>query len=219
MIVKNKIIQLLDNEQGLKRFLLVFYIVGAAGFAIPYTRAFFSMLTPLALMLNYFILVYHHKSGWRHGWVFALIYFLGFFVEVAGVQTGMIFGNYEYGSGLGIKLAETPLLIGFNWLMLVYTTFVLTDSRKLPVLAKVFIASGLMVIYDIITEQTAPLLNMWSWDDGNIPLQNYLAWFVIAFVMHGLIRISGVRIQNNFAKYILLLQTFFFLILYLISLL
>jgi putative membrane protein len=40
-------------------------------------------------------------------------------LEVVGVKTGLIFGEYKYGSTLGIKLFEVPLIIGFNWVFVI----------------------------------------------------------------------------------------------------
>ena len=54
---------------------------------------------------------------------FFLIFLLGFVVEVVGVQTGLIFGSYSYGATLGVKLFDTPLLIGLNWIFVSYSSY------------------------------------------------------------------------------------------------
>ena len=48
--------------------------------------------------------------------------FLGFGVEVIGVETGLLFGDYEYGSGLGPKVLKVPMLMGVLWWILLLGT-------------------------------------------------------------------------------------------------
>ena len=129
------------------------------------------------------------------------------------MNTGLIFGRYVYGNSLGIKLFGTPLLIGINWLFLVYTTSSVLEGFKMPVLAKIGLAAALMLIYDIVLEQIAPMLDMWHWENGLIPLQNYVAWFVLALLFQSLLKILNVKVQNKFAFFIIICQFLFFLFL------
>lgn len=112
--------------------------------------------------------------------VFTFIYLIGFFVEVLGVNTGIIFGNYIYGEGLGTKVFNTPLIIGLNWLLLVYITASVLENKKLLVPVKIILGAAMMLGYDFIIEQLAPELNMWDWKNNTIPVSNYVAWFFIA---------------------------------------
>ena len=47
-------------------------------------------------------------TGDESPWRWALTMFLGFAIEVIGVTTGLLFGAYEYGSGLGPKALRCP---------------------------------------------------------------------------------------------------------------
>ena len=40
--------------------------------------------------------------------------------EILGVNYGLIFGKYDYGDNLGLKLLGVPLLIGLNWVVLTF---------------------------------------------------------------------------------------------------
>jgi len=113
--------KIIKEEKKVKLLLIIFFIVGIIGFTIPFTSDFFIHLTPLALLLSAMALAIFHKPVSRKKLMtpFLLIFITSFIVEVAGVQSGFIFGNYTYGKGLGIKLFETTLLIGLNWLFLV----------------------------------------------------------------------------------------------------
>lgn len=196
-------------------FLILFYSVGILGFTIPFTRNFFSTLTPFALLLSAAFIILFHKFRFSTKTlvVFGLIFAISFFAEAIGVKTGLLFGEYVYGKGLGPKILETPLMIGLNWLMLVYCTKVITDQLFQRESIKLIAGPLMMVGYDLVMEQAAPSLDMWSWNGGTIPLQNYLAWFGFAFLFHLLIRKSKVSFTNALAAPVFIIQFVFFVIL------
>ncbi len=135
------------------------------------------------------------------------------FSEVTGVNTGLVFGHYKYGSGLGFKLFETPLLIGVNWLFLTYASASMLRGFKVNQNLVVILAPLLMLAYDLVLEQVAPKMDMWAWQNDVIPLQNYVAWFVIAFIFVALLRIFKINLENRISKVLLACQFVFFVIL------
>lgn len=134
-------------------------------------------------------------------------------VEIVGVKTKLIFGNYIYASGLGFKIFNTPVIIGLNWLFLTYTSTSIIDKFKINCFLKVIAASFLMIMYDLVMEQVAPKMDMWSWKNDIIPLQNYIAWFVFAIIFNSLIKIFKINTQNPLALIIFCSQFLFFVIL------
>jgi bisanhydrobacterioruberin hydratase len=196
-------------------FLAIFYLVGIAGFIYAPTREFFSRLTPLALLLSAGFLVWFHQPKFQLKMLlaFGFIFIFSFLVEAIGVKTGVIFGEYIYGKGLGIKVLETPLLIGLNWLMLVYCTKIIAEQISGDSTIQLFFAPFLMVIYDLILEQAAPLLNMWSWAGGKIPVQNYISWYLLAFLFHLLLQKTKTQFSNKLAGPVFVIQFLFFVIL------
>jgi len=207
-----------DERSGIVKVLLsVFFAVGVAGTALVPTRDTFITLTPLALMLCLTAILAYHRSDnpGKDALVFGIIFLAGFIVEMAGVNTGRIFGNYSYGDGLGLKIFNTPLLIGINWVVLTYSTAILTDKLSVPRILRIPAASALMVLYDFIMEQVAPVMRMWNFENG-VPAQNYIMWFVVAMIFHTVIHISDLRFSNRMASFIFVIQGVFFLILYLI---
>ncbi|MGQ9820131.1 MAG: carotenoid biosynthesis protein [Candidatus Kapaibacteriales bacterium] len=210
---KNKI-----PVDDVKKFVVIFYFVGFLGFIIPFTRAFFITITPFALLLNAYLLVVNHKNfTLKTLLVFILILVSGFVIEVIGVKTGKIFGNYSYGETLGIKLFETPLLIGLNWLLLAYTAATLSQNLKLMSWLSVFISPLFMVLYDVVLEQVAPKMKMWSWENSEIPFKNYLAWYIIALGFVLLLKVFKIETQNPLGAIIFISQFMFFLLIYLFS--
>lgn len=200
-----------------KKFILIFYTIGVLGFLIPLTRNVFITITPYALLLStYLLVIYHSKYAKKDIFVFFAIATLGFFVEVIGVNTGVIFGNYNYGYALGFKLFDTPLLIAFNWLFLTYTALAISKKISKNKLLQLLTAPSIMLLYDIILEQLAPKMEMWSWQDSVVPLQNYIAWWIIGFLFAGLLNISKIETKNPVAILLFMSQFLFFVVLFII---
>ncbi|HUX21356.1 MAG TPA: carotenoid biosynthesis protein [Spirochaetia bacterium] len=187
--------------------LVLIYAVGLVSHLIPETRSLMVALTPYVLLLcGLGVLALSLPS---HGegapiarflsWVLAVTA-LTFGVEVAGVATGEIFGDYRYGEVLGVRLAGVPLVIGFNWTLVVLGSVLLSDRIIEKVgasirarrglsgaphgLARLVLTSvstgALSALFDLAMEPTAVRLGYWSWAGGIIPFRNYLAWFVLA---------------------------------------
>lgn len=200
-----------------KKFIVIFYIVGTLGFLIPYTKDLFIKITPFALILSVYLLaLYHQKYTKKTITVFAIIYLLGFFVEVIGVKTGLIFGTYEYGSGLGLKVFKTPLLIGINWLFLTYTSVSILDHFKVNKFLTILLAPFIMLIYDFVLEQLAPKMDMWSWQDASIPVQNYISWYLIAAVFAAMLKVFKINTRNTMSGIVLICQFVFLVFLMLL---
>jgi putative membrane protein len=178
----------------------------------PPTSAFFISLTPLNLLLSCAVLLWYHPVQWHKASIAAClaVYLLSFLVEMAGVQTGLIFGRYEYGDVLGIKVLETPLLIGVNWLILIVATSSLMDYSNLPAWLRNLLAAALMTFTDVLIEPVAIALGFWHWFGQPVPLQNYLAWFITAWLLIVLYRASGASSRNKMALWVLGAQFFFF---------
>ncbi|NUO03293.1 MAG: carotenoid biosynthesis protein [Saprospiraceae bacterium] len=174
----------------------------------------FILLTPFNLLISAALLIWRHPVKDRAMWSFiGLCYAIGFIVEMAGVQTGMIFGEYEYGIVLGPKLLGTPLLIGVNWVILVYASAVTADRffGKMPRYLRTALAAAVMVALDVLIEPVAVGFGFWSWAGGVIPLQNYLAWYVLAFLLIALFyQLHRLQVFNKVALVLLVLQFLFF---------
>lgn len=197
-----------------KKFIIIFYTVGVLGFLIPWTQNLFIILTTYALLLStYLLLLYHENYSKKDILVFLAIAVLGFFVEVLGVNTGVIFGSYRYGETLGIKLFQTPLLIGVSWLFLTYAALSTSDKLTKNKYLQLIIAPTLMLVYDMVMEQLAPLMNMWSWANSSVPMKNYIAWWLIGFLFTGILQRYKVNTHNPLALLLFLCQFLFFAVL------
>jgi putative membrane protein len=196
-----------------KIFYAIFYLVGVLGLSFPETRPLFIRLVPFALILGFAgVLLFHEaKWNWKTLTAFVLVYISGFVIESIGVNTGIIFGEYIYGETLGFQIFETPLIIGMNWLFLVYVSSSLTERINSGRFISFLLPPVLMVVYDLVLEQVAPDLGMWNWKNEVIPLQNYIAWFVVAFIFVLVFRLLNIKTSNKIAPLIFILQFLFFL--------
>jgi putative membrane protein len=207
----------LNNIQWIKILITVWYLVGVAGFTIEPLRTLFQFLTPFGMLAaTILLLAFHEPRNFKSGLIFATIAISGFVVELIGVNTGILFGTYEYGPTLGLKIWNTPLTIGLNWLVLVYCVASLLrpirDNWYFPVAGAMA-----MVAFDWIMEPVAVATEMWSWSGAQIPLKNYLDWFLVSGALFLIIRIFKVELNNRLAGWLLLMQAVFFLLLNLLT--
>ena len=113
-------------------------------------------------------------------WCF-IVYTSIFTLEVAAVKTGYIFGSYYYGEALGLKLLDVPLIIGFNWTIIILGTIGIASRIHKSALQIGLLTGTFAALFDIMLEPVAVKLGYWTWGRGFIPLQNYYAWFAISF--------------------------------------
>jgi putative membrane protein len=188
---------------------MLVYISGSIGFVV--NPPFFSPFTPYTLLLTCFVFLIHSPVAVKK-FIFAFfsVAFLGFIIEVIGVKTGLIFGKYSYGNGLGIKFLEVPLIISINWAMLIFagiTTVSRIFANKITVL---IVASLLVTGIDLLIEQVAPKLDFWQFEGGLPGLHNYLGWIGVAFFISYFFSPTIIKGNRTVSLIILILQIIFF---------
>lgn len=195
-------------------FIGIFYLVGIIGIAVSPYPSFFVGLSFFHLLLSFGILLLGRKKYSAPFWLFILLSFLiGMVVEWIGVNTGLLFGTYSYGSVLGPKVFGVPLIIGVNWAMLSIVSAALLAALRLHFWLEVFASALLMVFLDFLMEPVAMKLGYWSWKDGVIPTYNYVCWLFTAFVIQILYRKWKLNEANNVAVALFIYMTLFFTIL------
>lgn len=169
-------------------------------------------LTVYNLIFAMAVLLYNAESIDFRYWIWFMVCAIaGFTLEVIGVQTALIFGEYSYGNILGAAGWGVPYIIGLNWSFLVFASAALVHHLKITIVARAALAATIMVLYDIFLEPVAIHYGFWEWGAGPVPLQNYLAWWIIAFFMLlGAFRFVPV-LRNKAGVYLLGIQTLFFI--------
>lgn len=191
--------------------LILFHAIGIGGVLIGDSEQFLK-LTPLNLLLTLGIIGWNH-ADWKRWWIFVFSFVLGFFIEVVGVNTGWPFGEYSYGSVLGLQLFSTPLMIGVNWLMLLYAANAISKTIQVNFLIRIAIAAALMTFLDLFIEPIAIQLNFWTWSIGDIPISNYISWFVISALISLPWQRTDIQLNRNIGYAVFSVQLGFFLVL------
>lgn len=191
--------------------LLLFYFFGTLGISLEEYKNFFLPLTPLNLLLT-LIVFYKVNKDFRVEFLIlsALIFLIGFSVEAIGVATGVLFGSYSYGDIFGFKIFETPVIIGVNWLFLALSTHGIVQYFTKKMLWLILIPPLLMTGLDFLVEPVAMKLGFWDWENGVIPLQNYVMWFATSIIIHGLIYLFRPKINAKISFVVFIAQLIFF---------
>jgi bisanhydrobacterioruberin hydratase len=203
--LKNNILQVSIS------ILIALYTFGLLGIITKFQPIDFLSLTPLNLVANVFLLLINFKNATtKLYFLFICIIIVGFFIEVVGVNTGLIFGSYHYDGTLGWKLLQTPIIIGVNWLLLT-TAVVYSLCKWIKNKIWLSIASAFTLLFlDILIEPVAMKYGFWSWLANDVPIRNYVAWFFISLIFCYTITFFKGSSSNKFAIYILSIQFIFF---------
>jgi putative membrane protein len=191
-------------------FLLIIHTVGIIGLTSSFKDLFLT-LTPLNLLISV-AFIYINQKEYNKSLLVAsiLIYLMGFIVELIGVKTGLLFGKYSYGNTLGLKLFNIPLIIGVNWLMLVFSVGCILNSANLSFVVKSIIGAFMLVFLDFLIEPIAIKFDFWDWQNGIIPFKNYMAWFLFSFLFLMVFYKFQFNKNNSIAKLLYFVQILFF---------
>jgi len=190
--------------------IIITHLVGIVGFLSPW-RDLFILITPFHLLISSVLLIAHQEERNTTFWLTAfVIALLGFLVEVAGIQTGLIFGEYAYDTALGPKIWGTPPMIGINWLMLVMVFGALLSETKFPLLIKAMLGALCMVAIDFLIEPVAIANDFWHWESTTVPTHNYLGWLVASFILFVIYYKAAFQKYNPIAIWLLIMQVVFF---------
>jgi len=193
--------------------LVIVYLVGTAAVLAGYPDQLMK-LTSYNLLFVAFLFLYNASEVNKTYALWLLIIGIsGYLVELLGILTGLVFGTYSYGEGLGIKVADVPLMIGVNWALLVFATGALIHKIRMSLWLRSALGATVMVGYDVLLEPVAMRFDFWSWEGNQVPLQNYLAWWIISFVMHFGVMAKVNNLQNRLALPVIIIQMLFFVLL------
>jgi bisanhydrobacterioruberin hydratase len=211
---------------------LLFHVFGAAGILLNVYKDFFICATPVNLLLMFALLLWTQRSPNRYFLLLMVIVIVaGIAAEVTGVNTGLLFGQYSYGTVLGYKWKGVPLLIGINWFITIYCcgitihTFLqrvinaaaadaVVAPKTIKALSVIVDGATLAVFFDWVMEPVAVKLGFWQWGgNGSIPAFNYFCWLAISGLLLAVFHFCKFSKSNKFAVHLLLIQVMFFLLL------
>lgn len=156
------------------------YLVGMVGFYI--NPDYFAGLTSVHLWVVNVTLLVPLLFSFQPFVGVLLVAALGFTVEVIGVETSLVFGEYHYGNVLGKLFGGVPIIIGLNWAVLLFSAYsLIVRLIKNKWIASIIIAASIAGL-DFLIEPVAISQQYWFWPNNVVPVQNYIAWFVLSFL-------------------------------------
>lgn len=190
----------------------LFHLSGLLGL-LYIDKNLFASLTPLNLFISTTLLFVNQTNATRMKFFIVFtIFFVGMIAEILGVQYGLIFGNYDYGNNLGLKLLGVPILIGFNWVVLTVICGSISSKifKKSKILSVIF-GITLMLLIDITLEPIAPVLDYWEFSGSKAPLQNYIGWGITSLITQTLYQYFYKTKEFIFSINLFIAQFLFFL--------
>ena len=175
--------------------------------------AWFIQATPLNLLISFILLLINTEGTLKTVFLVLLFFSVGMGSEILGVQYGLIFGNYTYGSALGVQLMGVPLMIGVNWCILVFITGSIAQYFTKKMAFRILISVALMLFLDLVMEPVAPQLDFWTFESGLAGVQNYIGWTLVALPLQFIYHKSEIKVDEPFPFHLYLLQLLFFIIL------
>ena len=222
-------------EQKLCYFLLFAYGSGALAHTLPAVLPVTRYTTDGLLLVLNGLLIYsiyrRHEDRKLLYWLVGA-YCFTFAAEAVGVATGALFGEYAYGPTMRWQWLGVPFVIALNWCVLTLATNDLaaralrlftpqghgveTSRRITEGVCTALLASLLIAAYDVAIEPVAIKLDYWQWGGGEIPLQNYLMWALVALLISLPLQLLGIRYRSPLLWVYLAAQLFFFVVLNLV---
>jgi putative membrane protein len=193
-------------------FIIILFIIGISLHIFDSTSEYALLLTPLFLFTLYFFIIalFIYERLYLQFLIALVIGSIAFAIEAVGVNTGLIFGDYQYGVVLGVDFLSTPLVIGALWYLVISgggVVFSRFDSKLIQVL----MISIFAVILDIFIEPVAISLGYWSWASGEVPIQNYVGWFITAVLLSAMYLIRPVLPSSRSFNYLVQIYVFLFI--------
>lgn len=203
------------ERYGAVLLLAIIYSVGILGHSLENSLPLMKDLTPFVLLLSIVLVIWFTRSDWNKKVIIWAVstFLVTFILEAVGVATGAIFGKYTYGSTLGPGLFDVPIIIGINWVIIIYAFVSILTKVTDNLFAFVFLTGSATVAFDFVMEPIAIHLNYWDWDNGVIPFQNYVSWFIISSLAALVYFFLKQKPQNNLPIYLVVIQLVFFLLL------
>jgi putative membrane protein len=119
-------------------------------------------------------------------------------IELAGVLTGVPYGEFEYLIDLGpMLLGAVPLALPVFYFPILLNSFLLVTllaDGRLGGPARLLAVLGVVVGLDLVLDPAAVALGFWGWADPGgyygVPAQNYVGWVVSGVVAVALLTAS-----------------------------
>ncbi len=204
-----------NRELVVTVLMAVFFLVGLAGHLVGRFRPLMLALSPYFLFVFGVFALYPtvRQGSWKlRFWMIGTL-LITFGLEAAGTATGAIFGPYTYGPTLGFSLLDVPVVIAFNWLIVILGAHGISKRIFKNDILSALGTGAFALFFDFVLEPVAIALHYWNWHADGIPLQNYAAWFLIAAAAAYVYNKLQLGVPNQRLRNYVLIQLVFFTVL------
>ena len=210
---------------------LLFHVCGIFGILFTSYKDWFVQNTSLNLVIMAGLLIFTQPNINRYFFLFIIIAIVvGLAVEMVGVNTGLLFGNYTYSEIMGTKFFNVPILVGVQWFVIIYCCGVIMQfvnnwahqkiidlggengkTQKVKSISLIIDAALLATLFDFVMEPVAQKLGFWQWKNNEIPFFNYTCWFFISGLLLLVLNRLPFNKLNPFAIHLFIIQLLFFI--------
>lgn len=113
--------------------------------------------------------------------------------EILGVRTGLPFGDYVYGDGLGPSAAGVPLVVPLAWAMTAYPALIVARrlTRRHGPAVTALVAGWALASWDLFLDPQMVEAGHWTWADPTpalpgspgVPVTNYVGWLLVSIAL------------------------------------
>src|SRR5436309_13561370 len=162
------------------------------------------------------ILLYGQLRGLFAGLIIMVISYL---VEAIGVQRGFPFGAYRYTDVLFPQLpGSVPLAVLFAWVLIIFSVYGCLRLEKQSLTSgRIVLGALLATLLDMEIEPVATHLeHYWEWlvpayvNYYGVPVMNFVAWFVVAWLLLFLIDRILPRMTENSTRLVMVVPRLLF---------
>lgn len=169
---------------GILAALFIFMLAGAMSTHLLFQRAPLNGVGSGSFLLLAGGLVFFAAPGMERARLL-IAGLIGYLSEIAGVQSGWLYGRYAYTLVLAPNIFGVPVVMVCAWFVLFGYVKQLVAGWTMPAWLEVLLASvGMMTIDLLIDPLAAHPFNFWRWEETGayygIPGQNFLGWLVVS---------------------------------------
>lgn len=144
--------------------------------------------------------------GWRGVACCAAAAGVGLSAEVAGVHTGIPFGEYHYSTSLGVRAAGVPVIAALAWTMLAWPAALVARRLAISVPGRVFVGAWALASWDLFLDPQMVAAGHWQWANADphlpgvpgVPLTNFAGWLLVSIVIS--LAVQGILRQARSAS-------------------
>lgn len=120
----------------------------------------------------------------------------GFVVEQIGIHSGLPFGSYSYGSGLGPTWSGVPPLVALAWVMLAWPAAIAARVLVRGRWQRVLVGAWALAATDLFLDPQMVHTGYWAWVNRSphlpgvptVPLSNYAGWLLVALALSAVLQ-------------------------------